>query len=266
MNGISYQIQIPKENEIQITMTASAYGQVQPMCVEGAEFDASGYEVDIESVMDKADAASLNIGTHSVAASPLNSFSASASGVASGVASAIRKNLKHFTRNSWTSTSKELFESQLSFEDESPYPIGTQDVNDTPVVKEAATRSSDVSSSFRRTSQSARGDIAHSSSLRHADGVSQNGPILLTPLSHLPNSNGNERFIGRVSLHFVKENNIVFETGNGLFGMGGFTHSLVCELYAILRAHTTALGGNGMVGVSIDQIVCSDSNIKVFFC
>ena len=83
-------------------------------------------------------------------------------------------------------------------------------------------------------------------------------PVEITPLSYIPQVKI-ERFLGRLSLHFVKEANIVFEAGLGQYGMGGFSHIFVTELYSILRAHTVALGGNGLIGVTIDQSVFSES-------
>jgi hypothetical protein len=59
--------------------------------------------------------------------------------------------------------------------------------------------------------------------------------ITISPNHTLPNGEVVERFLGHVSLHFVKENGLVFGRWEGLYGMGGFTHSVISEFYAILR-------------------------------
>ncbi|KAJ3090649.1 hypothetical protein HK102_003097 [Quaeritorhiza haematococci] len=86
------------------------------------------------------------------------------------------------------------------------------------------------------------------------------GPFVveITPLPRLPNTKI-DRTLGRLSLHFVKESNIVYESALGLSGMGGFTHAFLAELFAVVRAHTAALGGNALVGFSVEQSVLSES-------
>jgi hypothetical protein len=65
------------------------------------------------------------------------------------------------------------------------------------------------------------------------------------------------RLIGRISLHFVKvcldrylyniqEANVLYENGTGCFGMGGFKHIFLTEMYSVLRSYAKALGGNSV--------------------
>ncbi|KND04384.1 uncharacterized protein SPPG_00115 [Spizellomyces punctatus DAOM BR117] len=88
--------------------------------------------------------------------------------------------------------------------------------------------------------------------------LTDNPFIDITPLWYIPNTRLT-RFLGRISLHFVKEAAMVFELGTGNTGMGGFTHTFLVEMYAICRAHAFALGGNALVAFRMDQIVFEES-------
>lgn len=83
------------------------------------------------------------------------------------------------------------------------------------------------------------------------------GVIEITPLASLPSQISH--FNGRISLHFIKETHLAFETCSGMNGMGGFTAVFMHEMMAVVRAHTLALGGNAVVGFSIDQSLFSES-------
>lgn len=66
--------------------------------------------------------------------------------------------------------------------------------------------------------------------------------IELTPLAYIPNAHVT-RYLGRVTLHFIKESWTVRESG----GLGAFYHLFVNEAIAIVRAHVRSLGGNAML-------------------
>jgi uncharacterized protein YbjQ (UPF0145 family) len=66
--------------------------------------------------------------------------------------------------------------------------------------------------------------------------------IELTPLSYIPGAHV-VRYMGRVTLHFIKESWTVRESG----GLGAFYHLFLNEAIAIARAHVRALGGNAML-------------------
>jgi uncharacterized protein YbjQ (UPF0145 family) len=76
--------------------------------------------------------------------------------------------------------------------------------------------------------------------------------IELTPLSTIPNATS-LRFLGRISLHFIKESSLVYDSV-GSCGLGGFCHVFLMELLAIVKAHVLCLGGNAVVGFELDQI------------
>ncbi|KAI9103092.1 hypothetical protein DFS34DRAFT_351995 [Phlyctochytrium arcticum] len=80
----------------------------------------------------------------------------------------------------------------------------------------------------------------------------------ITPLWYIPPYPAT-RFLGRVSLHFVKESAQTFDPSSGLTGMGGFTHAFLVELLGVLRAHAVALGGNAVVGFAVEKMVVEES-------
>ncbi|GLD96682.1 hypothetical protein PINS_up005365 [Pythium insidiosum] len=66
--------------------------------------------------------------------------------------------------------------------------------------------------------------------------------IEITPLSYIPGAHV-IRYLGRVTLHFIKESWTVRESG----GLGAFYHLFLNEAIAIVRAHVRALGGNAIL-------------------
>lgn len=89
--------------------------------------------------------------------------------------------------------------------------------------------------------------IAHPSGARFGPSTSSSASygrewIELTPLAYIPSAHVT-RYLGRVTLHFIKESWTVRESG----GLGAFYHLFVNEAIAIVRAHVRSLGGNAML-------------------
>jgi uncharacterized protein YbjQ (UPF0145 family) len=82
--------------------------------------------------------------------------------------------------------------------------------------------------------------------------------IEVTPLSQVPFTRIIS-FLGRISLHFIKETHLIFESHSGMNGMPGFTSYFMQEMLAVVRAHAQALGGNAVVSFAMDQFLCTDS-------
>ncbi|OQS06331.1 hypothetical protein THRCLA_01628, partial [Thraustotheca clavata] len=76
--------------------------------------------------------------------------------------------------------------------------------------------------------------------------------IELTPLSYVPGSKI-IRYLGRITLHFIKESWTVRELG----GLGAFFHLFLSEAIAVVRAHVRALGGNAMLSFRLLPIESS---------
>ncbi|CAI5711817.1 unnamed protein product [Peronospora destructor] len=76
--------------------------------------------------------------------------------------------------------------------------------------------------------------------------------IELTPLGYIPGAHVT-RYLGRVTLHFIKESWTVRESG----GLGAFYHLFLSEAIAIVRAHVRSLGGNAMLAFRLVPIESS---------
>ncbi|XP_054160558.1 C2 domain-containing protein 5-like [Oppia nitens] len=74
--------------------------------------------------------------------------------------------------------------------------------------------------------------------------------IELTPLSYIP-SGQIESYLGNLDFFFIRESTSIREFG----GLSGFIHSFLTEVFAIVRSHVSALGGNAMTSFHITQLL-----------
>ncbi|KAF9413900.1 hypothetical protein BGZ94_000579 [Podila epigama] len=81
--------------------------------------------------------------------------------------------------------------------------------------------------------------------------------IEMTPLSFIPGRTPT-RYLGKLSLHFVKETHILHDTTVSS-GMGGFVHVFLMEVQAVARSHVAALGGDAIVGLRVDETFFQES-------
>ncbi|XP_049885083.1 uncharacterized protein LOC126380027 isoform X2 [Pectinophora gossypiella] len=81
--------------------------------------------------------------------------------------------------------------------------------------------------------------------------------VSLTSLSHVSGSRTLRR-ICALRLLFVRETTAVRELG----GLSGFLHTFTCEVLAIVRAYTAALGGNALTSFYITQLMLQDNAHK----
>lgn len=89
--------------------------------------------------------------------------------------------------------------------------------------------------------------------------ASKNNPqIEITTSSFIPQATI-KAFLGRISLHFVKETTVGYDSGTGKDGIGGVTHAFLVEMYAIARSHAAALGGNAVISFNLDQVTILES-------
>ncbi|EEB15002.1 conserved hypothetical protein [Pediculus humanus corporis] len=70
----------------------------------------------------------------------------------------------------------------------------------------------------------------------------------ITPLPYVPGGKI-EKYLGNLNFFFIRESTCIREGG----GLGGFIHSFITEVLAIVRAHVTALGGNAMVAYFMSE-------------
>ncbi|KAF9203563.1 hypothetical protein BGZ49_006276 [Haplosporangium sp. Z 27] len=81
--------------------------------------------------------------------------------------------------------------------------------------------------------------------------------IEMTPLSFIPGRTPT-RYLGKLSLHFVKETHILHDSTVSS-GMGGFVHVFLMEIQAVARSHVAALGGDAIVGLRVDESFFQES-------
>ncbi|CAH8508322.1 unnamed protein product [Heterobilharzia americana] len=73
---------------------------------------------------------------------------------------------------------------------------------------------------------------------------------ILTPLSSLPNMCV-ETYHGNLDFFFIRETTDLREVG----GISGFLHTSLCEVQAVVGAHTASLGGNALLSYHLSEIV-----------
>ncbi|KAM8974629.1 C2 domain-containing protein 5 [Pelodytes ibericus] len=97
--------------------------------------------------------------------------------------------------------------------------------------------------------------------LRHRSAVVGVGPtvtvVKMTPLSFIPGAKIT-KFLGIINMFFIRETTSLREEG----GVSGFLHMFVCEVFAMVRAHVAALGGNAVVSYIMKQCVFMENTNK----
>lgn len=81
--------------------------------------------------------------------------------------------------------------------------------------------------------------------------------VVITPLHYIPNMKISS-FLGRISFHLVREASFVYSSDTS-DNLSKFHQSFMTEVYAVVRTHVVALGGNAMLGYSIDHVIMNDN-------
>uniref|UniRef100_A0A3Q2QAC7 C2 calcium dependent domain containing 5 n=1 Tax=Fundulus heteroclitus TaxID=8078 RepID=A0A3Q2QAC7_FUNHE len=81
--------------------------------------------------------------------------------------------------------------------------------------------------------------------------------VKMTPLSFLPGTR-NIKYLGIINMFFIRETTSLREEG----GVSGFLHSFIAEVFAMVRAHVAALGGNAVVSYSMKDCVLMENPNK----
>lgn len=79
----------------------------------------------------------------------------------------------------------------------------------------------------------------------------------MTPLSFLPGIRI-IKYLGIINMFFIRETTSLREEG----GVSGFLHSFIAEVFAMVRAHVAALGGNAVVSYSMKECVFMENPNK----
>ncbi|KAG9471191.1 hypothetical protein GDO78_015538 [Eleutherodactylus coqui] len=81
--------------------------------------------------------------------------------------------------------------------------------------------------------------------------------VKMTPLSFIPGAKIT-KFLGIINMFFIRETTSLREEG----GVSGFLHAFICEVFAMVRAHVAALGGNAVVSYIMKQCVFMENTNK----
>ncbi|KAM4748435.1 C2 domain-containing protein 5 isoform 7-T7 [Rhinophrynus dorsalis] len=97
--------------------------------------------------------------------------------------------------------------------------------------------------------------------LRHRNTSAFTSPsvtvVKMTPLSFIPGAKIT-KFLGIINMFFIRETTSLREEG----GVSGFLHAFICEVFAMVRAHVAALGGNAVVSYIMKQCVFMENTNK----
>lgn len=111
-------------------------------------------------------------------------------------------------------------------------------------------------SSLERSSPLPEGRSRSLRSMRSFGGSSVT-VVKMTPLSFLPGTRV-MKYLGIINMFFIRETTSLREEG----GVSGFLHSFIAEVFAMVRAHVAALGGNAVVSYSMKECVLMENPNK----
>uniref|UniRef100_A0A8C7MTV6 C2 domain-containing protein 5 n=1 Tax=Oncorhynchus kisutch TaxID=8019 RepID=A0A8C7MTV6_ONCKI len=115
--------------------------------------------------------------------------------------------------------------------------------------------------------------LAHSEgrsrSLRSTRSLPCGAPVTvvkMTPLSFLPGTRI-VKYLGIINMFFIRETTSLREMNRKCLhfsegGVSGFLHSFIAEVFAMVRAHVAALGGNALVSYSMKECVFMENPNK----
>ncbi|XP_041906048.1 C2 domain-containing protein 5 isoform X4 [Corvus kubaryi] len=115
--------------------------------------------------------------------------------------------------------------------------------------------SPEIATSLEKASPLAEGYLRHRSVPSCTN--STVSVVKMTPLSFLPGAKIT-KYLGIINMFFIRETTSLREEG----GVSGFLHSFIAEVFAMVRAHVAALGGNAVVSYIMKQCVFMENPNK----
>ncbi|KAM8819991.1 C2 domain-containing protein 5 [Eudromia elegans] len=112
-----------------------------------------------------------------------------------------------------------------------------------------------TTTSLDKASPLAEGHLRHRSIPSYAN--STVSVVKMTPLSFLPGAKIT-KYLGIINMFFIRETTSLREEG----GVSGFLHTFIAEVFAMVRAHVAALGGNAVVSYIMKQCVFMENPNK----
>ncbi|XP_032064089.1 C2 domain-containing protein 5 isoform X7 [Aythya fuligula] len=152
-------------------------------------------------------------------------------------------------------------EEQLQFPLElSTDPLASQPFSPAKEVLEGASSHTGIpaaqrAASLDKASPLAEGYLRHRSFPSCAN--STVSVVKMTPLSFIPGAKIT-KYLGIINMFFIRETTSLREEG----GVSGFLHAFIAEVFAMVRAHVAALGGNAVVSYIMKQCVFMENPNK----
>lgn len=146
------------------------------------------------------------------------------------------------------------FPLELSAETTPPQPLSSAK-NTGP--SDGSTAGLGRASSAERTSPLPEGRSRSLRSTRSFPSSSSVTVVKMTPLSFIPGAKIT-KYLGIINMFFIRETTSLREEG----GVSGFLHSFIAEVFAMVRAHVAALGGNAVVSYSMKECVFMENPNK----
>ncbi|XP_030815717.1 C2 domain-containing protein 5 isoform X5 [Camarhynchus parvulus] len=152
-------------------------------------------------------------------------------------------------------------EEQLQFPLElSSDPLSSQPFSPAKEALEGASSHTGIPAAQRATSLEKASPLAEGY-LRHRSvqlGTNSTVSVVkMTPLSFLPGAKIT-KYLGIINMFFIRETTSLREEG----GVSGFLHAFIAEVFAMVRAHVAALGGNAVVSYIMKQCVFMENPNK----
>ncbi|XP_039916947.1 C2 domain-containing protein 5 isoform X11 [Hirundo rustica] len=139
-------------------------------------------------------------------------------------------------------------------------PLSAQPFSPAKEVLEGASSHSGIPAAQRATSLEKASPLAEGY-LRHRSVPSCTNStvsvVKMTPLSFLPGAKIT-KYLGIINMFFIRETTSLREEG----GVSGFLHAFIAEVFAMVRAHVAALGGNAVVSYIMKQCVFMENPNK----
>ncbi|XP_019371200.1 PREDICTED: C2 domain-containing protein 5 isoform X6 [Gavialis gangeticus] len=139
-------------------------------------------------------------------------------------------------------------------------PLASQPFSPAKEVLESASSHTGTPAAQRVASLDKASPLAEGHSRHRSVPCSTNSTVTvvkMTPLSFIPGAKIT-KYLGIINMFFIRETTSLREEG----GVSGFLHAFIAEVFAMVRAHVAALGGNAVVSYIMKQCVFMENPNK----
>ncbi|XP_014465180.1 C2 domain-containing protein 5 isoform X5 [Alligator mississippiensis] len=139
-------------------------------------------------------------------------------------------------------------------------PLASQPFSPAKEVLESASSHTGIPAAQRVASLDKASPLAEGHARHRSVPCSTNSTVTvvkMTPLSFIPGAKIT-KYLGIINMFFIRETTSLREEG----GVSGFLHAFIAEVFAMVRAHVAALGGNAVVSYIMKQCVFMENPNK----